>query len=936
MSTTSPIILIDGSSYLFRAYHALPPLITSRGEPTGAVRGVISMIRSLMAEHPKSLILVIFDAKGPTFRHELYQDYKANRSAMPEDLRVQIQPIHELIDAMGLPRLVIDKVEADDVIGTLALQAVALNKQVIISTGDKDMAQLVCPQISLLNTMNNTTLDEEGVRTKFGVNPSQIIDYLALIGDKSDNIPGVEKCGPKTAAKWLAEYDNLDTLVNNADSIKGKVGENLRKSLPTLFLSKQLATIKTDVHLDISLETLPATDPNPEQLRQLYEQLEFNTWLKELDKLAADDAQERASPQSSAGRESVDPESVDPESVKNSTVGNSTVENSTVGRQKKYQVLMTEQAVQDWIQRIKASECFAVDTETTSVKYKQAELVGISLAVTENEAAYIPVAHTTACANEQLSRDWVLSELKPILENPKYKKVGQHIKYDTHIFERYGIQLAGTAYDTMLESYVLNSTATRHDMDSLAAHYLNYETVSFDSIAGKGAKQKTFDQIPLETAGHYACEDADITLRLHHRLHEALSQVSSLQQLYQQVEHPLIAVLQSMESVGTLIDPELLAQHSESLAERIDELEDEAYELAGSEFNLNSPKQLQTLFFEKLGMPILKKTPKGQPSTAEAVLQELALDYPLPAVILEHRTLTKLKNTYTDPLPALINPDTGRVHTSYHQAITSTGRLSSSDPNLQNIPIRSEEGRKIRQAFIAPKGRVLIAADYSQIELRIMAHLSADKGLLAAFSENLDVHRMTAAEIFGIEPDEVSGEQRRQAKAINFGLIYGMSAFGLAKQINVSRAQASDYMQRYFERYPGVLEYMEGIREQAARLGYVETLFGRRLYVPDIHARNAARRQAAERTAINAPMQGTAADIIKKAMINVHQWLNNEHQNAFLLMQVHDELIVEAPQQQADAVMQGLINTMSSAADLNVPLLVEAGVGQCWGEAHAL
>lgn len=911
MSTTSPIILIDGSSYLFRAYHALPPLTTSRGEPTGAVRGVISMIRSLMGEHPTSAILVIFDAKGPTFRHELYKDYKANRPAMPEDLRVQIQPIHDLIDAMGLPRLVIEGVEADDVIGTLALQAVALNKQVIISTGDKDMAQLVCPQISLLNTMNNTKLDEEGVQEKFGVNPSQIIDYLALMGDKSDNIPGVEKCGPKTAAKWLAEYDNLDTLVDNADSIKGKIGENLRKSIPTLFLSKQLATIKTDVPLDFSLESLPQTEPQPQQLKQLYEQLEFKTWLKELDKPAK---------QASSSKESSHSDTLQVQE----------------GSGKDYQLLMSEQAVKDWIQRIKASECFAVDTETTSVKYKEAQLVGISLAVTENEAAYIPVAHTTECAKEQLSRDWVLSELKPLLENPNYKKIGQHIKYDAHIFERYGIKLQGIAYDTMLESYVLNSTATRHDMDSLAAHYLNYETVSFESIAGKGAKQKTFDQIPLKTASYYACEDADITLRLHRCLHEALSQVPNLQKLYQQVEHPLIAVLQSMESVGALIDPELLAQQSESLAERIGELEDEAYALAGGEFNLNSPKQLQALFFEKLGMPILKKTPKGQPSTAEAVLQELALDYPLPAVILEHRTLTKLKNTYTDPLPSLIHPDSGRVHTSYHQAVTSTGRLSSSDPNLQNIPIRSEEGRKIRQAFIAPKGRVLIAADYSQIELRIMAHLSADKGLLAAFSEDLDVHRMTAAEIFGVEPDEVSGEQRRQAKAINFGLIYGMSAFGLAKQINVSRAQANDYMQRYFERYPGVLDYMEGIREQAARLGYVETLFGRRLYVPDIQARNAARRQAAERTAINAPMQGTAADIIKKAMIKVHQWLQTEHKDAFLLMQVHDELIVEAPKQQADAVMQGLIDTMSSAATLNVPLVVEAGIGQCWGEAHGL
>jgi DNA polymerase-1 len=925
MSTeTAPVILIDGSSYLFRAYHALPPLTTSSGQPTGAVRGVISMVRSLIKEYPDSRVIVVFDAKGPTFRNQLYSEYKSNRPPMPDDLRVQIQPIHDLVDAMGLPRLVIEGVEADDVIGTLAHQAETKEQNVIISTGDKDMAQLVNSRVSLLNTMTNTHMDEQGVLTKFGVRPDQIVDYLALVGDKADNIPGVEKCGPKTAVKWLDAYDNLEHLMQNADAIKGKIGEHLRLALDKLPLSKRLARIKTDVELPFALTDLTAHQPDHAALKQLYTRLEFKTWLTELEGI-----HETASKPASISISS----SATPSSATPST---STPSSAMMAESSDYQVLLTKSAVNQWIKRIKERKCFAVDTETTSLKYKEAELVGISLAIEPGEAAYIPVGHQVECAPKQLDREWVLKQLKPVLENVNIQKIGQHIKYDAHIFEGYGITLQGMHFDTMLESYVLHSTATRHDMDSLAAYYLQHETISFVSIAGKGVKQKTFDEIPLEIAAPYACEDADITLRLHQHFAQALAEIPRLKQLYDEIECPLIPILQKMESIGTSIDPALLAEQSEELAEKMDALEQEAYQLAGETFNLGSPKQLQTLFFEKFGMPIIKKTPKGQPSTAEPVLQELALDYELPAVILEYRSLSKLKSTYTDPLPLMINAQTGRIHTSYHQAVTATGRLSSSDPNLQNIPIRSAQGRKIRQAFVAPPGSLLIAADYSQIELRIMAHLSQDAGLLAAFARNLDVHSATAAEIFGVALAQVSGEQRRQAKAINFGLIYGMSAFGLARQIDVSRSAAQSYIDRYFERYPGVHAYMERIRKEASANGYVETLFGRRLYVPEINARNGAKRQAAERTAINAPMQGTAADIIKKAMIAVDHWLTQAHPQAHLLMQVHDELIVEAPKAEAQAVQKGLIEAMSSAAELDVPLLVEAGIGKSWGDAHGL
>lgn len=860
------------------------------------------MIRSLIKTYPDSRIIVVFDAKGPTFRNEMYSEYKANRPPMPDDLRVQIQPIHDLVDAMGLPRLVIEGVEADDVIGTLAVQAEAAKQPVIISTGDKDMAQLVDPHVSLLNTMTDTHMDMDGVVDKFGVRPDQIIDYLALVGDKVDNIPGVEKCGPKTAVKWLAAYDTLESVIEHADEIKGKIGENLRAAIEHLPLSKALATIRTDIDLPFALNDLDAQQANEEQLRALYTELEFKSWISEV----------------SDTDDSIEETSNEPE-----------IETH-------YEVLTTKQSVNDWIKRIKTAKCFAVDTETTSVKYKEAELVGISLAVEPGEAVYIPVAHQPECIEKQLDRDWVLEKLKPVLENTKIQKIGQHIKYDAHIFERYGIEVKGMAFDTMLESYVLNSTATRHDMDSLAAYYLDHETITFEAIAGKGAKQKTFDQISIDEAAPYACEDADITIKLHQKLWAKLEETPRLKTLFETLERPLIPVLQKMESTGALIDPQFLGDLSEELADKMATLEAEAYELAGETFNLGSPKQLQAIFYEKLGMPVLKKTPKGQPSTAEAVLHDLAMDYELPAVILEYRGLSKLKSTYTDPLPAMINSETGRIHTSYHQAVTATGRLSSSDPNLQNIPIRSEQGRKIRQAFIAPKGSVLIAADYSQIELRIMAHLSGDRGLLDAFANDLDVHKATAAEIFGVALDEVSGEQRRKAKAINFGLIYGMSAFGLARQIDVSRGAAQSYIDRYFERYPGVQDYMERARKEAAEQGYVETLFGRRLYVPEINARNMARRQAAERTAINAPMQGTAADIIKAAMIAVDQWLTKEHPNAHLLMQVHDELIVECPKKDAKIIQAGLVKAMSEAAKLDVPLLVEAGVGQSWGDAHGL
>ncbi|MCM0614327.1 DNA polymerase I [Marinobacter sediminum] len=903
---TPPVVLVDGSSYLFRAYHALPPLTTSKNHPTGAIKGVISMIRRLEQDFPGSKMVVVFDAKGKTFRHEMYEEYKANRPPMPEDLACQIEPIHEIVKAMGLPLLTITGVEADDVIGTLANEATSKGIDVVVSTGDKDMAQLVSDHVTLINTMTETSMDRDGVVEKFGVTPEQIIDYLALVGDKVDNIPGVNKCGPKTAVKWLQSYQDLDNLMAHSDEIKGKIGEYLREATETLPLSRDLATIKTDVDLEFGLEDLTLRQQSDDQLLELFKEYEFRNWVAELEngnsKSNTDDTPE---PQSSQPTE------------------------------KRYSVITEQKEFDDWLKRLKQSDLFAFDTETTSLRYSDAEVVGVSFAIEPGEAAYVPLAHDYMGAPDQLNREAVLEQLKPLLEDPKQAKVGQNLKYDKNVLANHGITLEGIAEDTMLESYVLNSVATRHDMDSLAMQYLGEKTITFESIAGKGAKQLTFNQIELEQAGPYAAEDADITLRLHRTLQPLLEQTGKLASVYRDIDLPLVPVLSRMEQRGTLINASTLRKHSQELAERLAELEKEAHEVAGETFNLGSTKQLQAIFYDKMGLPVIKKTPKGAPSTAEPVLQELAHEHELPRLILEHRSLSKLKSTYTDTLPELINHRTGRVHTSYHQAVTATGRLSSSEPNLQNIPIRSEQGRRIRQAFIADKGCKLLAADYSQIELRIMAHLSGDKGLLTAFEKGEDIHKATAAEVFGVSVDNVSGDQRRSAKAINFGLIYGMSAFGLSRQLDVERKVAQQYIDRYFERYPGVLKYMDNIRKQAHEDGFVETLFGRRLYLPEINARNKQMQQAAERTAINAPMQGTAADIIKRAMIEVEDWLTREHADkARMTMQVHDELILEVNEDALSQIREGLVKRMSAAAELDVPLLVEAGVGDNWDEAH--
>ncbi len=912
VNNTAPTILVDGSSYLFRAFHGLPPLVNSKGHPTGAIKGVISMLRRIPQDYPGSNVIVVFDAKGKNFRHELYPDYKANRPPMPDDLRCQIEPIHQMIKAMGLPLLIIPDVEADDVIGVLAKQATENKQDVIISTGDKDMAQLVTEHVTLVNTMTDSVMDIAGVEQKFGVRPDQIIDYLALIGDSVDNIPGVPKCGPKTAVKWLQEYGSLKGIIEHADEIKGKVGENLRESIAFLPLSYELATIKTDVELPLSLADIEHDPVDEQALLALYKEYEFRTWIAELETAVQQGAPAPEAGVSEAGQESEHAANIPQE----------------------YQTVLSKAQLAEWIAQLKASELFAFDTETTSLNYMQAQLVGVSFSVESGKAAYVPFGHDYLDAPEQLDRDWVLAQLKPLLEDPALKKVGQNLKYDKNVLANHGIDLQGIAHDTMLQSYVLNSTANRHDMDTLAATHLGRKTIHFEDIAGKGAKQLTFNQIAVETAASYAAEDAEITLCLHQALFPQLQAIEGLLKVYQEIDLPLVPVLSRIERTGAVVDAHRLGEQSQQLAKRIVELEREAYELAGEEFNLNSPKQLQELFFEKLGLPVIKKTPKGQPSTAEPILQELALEYPLPKVILEHRSLVKLKTTYTDKLPLLINPGTGRIHTSYHQAVTATGRLSSSDPNLQNIPIRSEEGRRIRQAFVAPKGYKLIAADYSQIELRIMAHLSQDKGLLDAFAKGEDVHKATAAEVFDVPLAEVSAEQRRKAKAINFGLIYGMSAFGLAKQIKVERYEAQQYIERYFERYPGVLDYMDRIRAQAHQDGFVETVFGRRLYLPEINARNKMMQQAAERTAINAPMQGTAADIIKKAMLAVDQALADTQLDARMIMQVHDELVVEVAEAQVEQVKSLLIDKMMTAAKLDVPLLVEAGVGDNWDEAH--
>jgi DNA polymerase I len=909
---TPPVVLVDGSSYLFRAYHALPPLMTSKSQPTGAIKGVISMIRKLEQDFPGSKMVVVFDAKGKTFRHDLYEDYKANRPPMPEDLGVQIKPIHEIVRAMGLPLLIVEEVEADDVIGTLANEATSKGIDVVISTGDKDMAQLVSDHVTLINTMTDTRMDREGVVEKFGVRPEQIVDYLALVGDKVDNIPGVNKCGPKTAVKWLQTWDSLDEVIEHADEVKGKIGEYLRDAVDTLPLSYELATIRTDVKLDFGLEDLQLRQQDDAELLELFREYEFRSWINELE--------------NNDGEKATTKQEIDQKTEKQTTAS---------ATERNYSVITDNDTLDRWVERLKNAPLFAFDTETTSLRYMEARLVGVSFAIEPGEAAYVPFGHDYMGAPEQLEPDYVLGLLKPLLEDPKLAKLGQNLKYDKNVLANHDIDLQGIAEDTMLESYVLNSVALRHNMDALALEYLGEQTISFESIAGKGAKQLTFNQIDLEQAGPYAAEDADITLRLHHVLRPRLAETGKLKDVYEKIDLPLVPVLSRMEQRGAMISASTLRQHSQELAERMAELEKEAHEEAGEAFNLGSPKQLQAIFYDKMGLPVIKKTPKGAPSTAEPVLQELAHDHRLPHLILEHRSLSKLKSTYTDTLPELIHHRTGRIHTSYHQAVTATGRLSSSEPNLQNIPVRTEQGRRIRQAFVAPEGCKLVAADYSQIELRIMAHLSGDKGLLSAFEKGEDIHKATAAEVFGVSVNEVSADQRRSAKAINFGLIYGMSAFGLSRQLDVGRNQAQEYIDRYFERYPGVLKYMDRIRKQAHDDGYVETLFGRRLYLPEINARNKQLQQGAERTAINAPMQGSAADIIKLAMLDVEQWLMTNHaDDARMVMQVHDELILEVRESALDTICAGLESRMSAAASLDVPLLVEAGVGNNWDEAH--
>jgi len=923
-SPLSPLILVDGSSYLFRAYHVpyLQALSTASGQPTGAITGVLNMIGSLKKDYPNGNVVVIFDAKGKTFRNDLYPEYKANRPPMPDELRSQIAPLHQIISAMGLPLLVIPGVEADDVIGTLAQQASEQGIETVISTGDKDMAQLVTPHVRLINTMTAVELDEAGVTEKFGVRPDQIIDYLALMGDKVDNIPGVVKCGPKTAVKWLTEHDTLDNVIANADKVKGKIGENLRDALEQLPLSYQLATIKCDVELEQTVEKLRPIEPDVEALTALYQEFELKRLLADLNKNSNNDMNETSV---------IAPTSSNTNVEENNSADVAAVEVSEC----EYDIVFNQSHFNDWLEKLKQSSAFAFDTETTSVDYMKAELVGLSFAVDVGKAAYVPLAHDYLGAPEQLDRDWVLAQLKPLLESSDIKKIGQNLKYDANVLSQYHIKLQGVAFDTMIESYCYNSVATRHNMDALALKYLGYKTVHFEDVAGKGAKQLTFNQIDIDKAGHYAAEDADITLRLHRAIFPALEKSPKQLNVFNDIEMPLMPVLAQMEQTGVLIDCDLLDQQSHSIGQRLDELEIEAHNLAGKSFNLSSPKQLQQILFEELKIPVIKKTPKGAPSTAEEVLQELALDYPLPKVILENRGLSKLKSTYTDKLPLMISDKTGRVHTSYHQAVTATGRLSSTDPNLQNIPIRSEEGRKIRQAFIAPKDYKIVAIDYSQIELRIMAHLSNDKGLVNAFSEGKDIHKATAAEIFAVALDDVTTNQRRSAKAINFGLIYGMSAFGLAKQLNIGRQQAQEYQDKYFQRYPGVLTYMEDTRQQASEQGYVETIFGRRLYLPEIKSKNGMRRKAAERAAINAPMQGTAADIIKKAMLAVATWLNEKNDDRIkMTMQVHDELIFEIHQDIVEETTATLVELMNNAVELSVPLIAEAGMGDNWDEAH--
>ncbi|MGP6381070.1 DNA polymerase I [Yersinia bercovieri] len=926
----NPLILVDGSSYLYRAYHAFPPLTNGSGEPTGAMYGVLNMLRSLLLQYRPSHVAVVFDAKGKTFRDELFAEYKSHRPPMPDDLRSQIEPLHQMVKAMGLPLLVVSGVEADDVIGTLAQEAEKAGHSVLISTGDKDMAQLVTPNITLINTMNNAILGPQEVCEKYGVPPELIIDFLALMGDSSDNIPGVPGVGEKTAQALLQGLGGLDSLFSNLDKIptltfRGAktMSAKLEQNKDVAYLSYKLATIKTDVELDVTCDELTVSPPDDEQLHQLFSRYEFKRWLADVEAGKwLDGKKERPTGQTS-NKAFVAAEPAPAAEV------------TAVLSQESYQTILDEKSLADWIERLKKSEVFAFDTETDGLDTLSSNLIGLSFAVAPGEAAYLPLAHDYLDAPAQLDRDWVLATLKPLLEDEKALKVGQNLKFDQSMLARYGIELRGIAFDTMLESYVLNSVAGRHDMDSLAERYLNHKTITFEEIAGKGKNQLTFNQIALEEAGPYASEDADVTLQLHLVLWPKLQESEGLKRVFQEIEMPLLPILSRIERTGVLIDQNILAAHSKELTIRLDELEKQAHELAEEPFNLASPKQLQVILYEKQKLPILKKTPGGAASTNEEVLAELALDYPLPKVILEYRGLAKLKSTYTDKLPLMINPVSGRVHTSYHQAVTATGRLSSRDPNLQNIPVRNEEGRRIRQAFIAPKGYRIMAADYSQIELRIMAHLSQDEGLLAAFAAGKDIHRATAAEVFGLPLEKVTTEQRRSAKAINFGLIYGMSAFGLARQLNIPRGEAQRYMDLYFERYPGVLEYMERTRKQAADQGYVTTLDGRRLYLPDIHSRNANRRKAAEREAINAPMQGTAADIIKRAMIAVDAWLQQESEPLVrVIMQVHDELVFEVHESVLESAEQKIRELMEQSMQLAVPLKVDVGVGDNWDQAH--
>ncbi|KFF69437.1 DNA polymerase I [Pectobacterium brasiliense] len=923
----NPLILVDGSSYLYRAYHAFPPLTNSAGEATGAMYGVLNMLRSLLLQYQPSHVAVVFDAKGKTFRDELFENYKAHRPPMPEDLREQIEPLHKMVKAMGLPLLAVSGVEADDVIGTLAVQAEKAGKSVLISTGDKDMAQLVTPSVTLINTMNNSILGPQEVCDKYGIPPELIIDFLALMGDASDNIPGVPGVGEKTAQALLQGLGGLDSLYANLDKIAGLSFRGAKTMAPKLeqhkdvaYLSYQLATIKTDVELELSCDQLTVNELDVDELHRLFSRYEFKRWLSDVESGTWMQGKKSSQPVQAASNAVVEQVAEEDNAPTLSADG--------------YVTILDEKTLLDWVERLKQAEVFAFDTETDGLDTLTANLIGLSFAIKPGEAAYLPLAHDYLDAPEQLDRTKVLALFKPLLEDEKLLKIGQNLKFDKGVMQRYDIDLRGIAFDTMLESYVLDSVAGRHDMDSLAERYLSHKTITFEEIAGKGKNQLTFNQIALEQAGPYAAEDADVTLHLHQKLWGKLQPHADLCQVFQTIDMPLVPVLSRIERTGVLIDPAILAEHSKELTIRLAELETQAYELAGEEFNLSSTKQLQGILYEKQKLPILKKTPKGAPSTNEEVLAELALDYPLPKLILEYRGLAKLKSTYTDKLPLMINPATKRVHTSYHQAVTATGRLSSSDPNLQNIPVRNDEGRRIRQAFIAPKGYSIVAADYSQIELRIMAHLSGDKGLLNAFANGLDIHRATASEVFGIALDKVTSEQRRSAKAINFGLIYGMSAFGLSRQLNIPRSESQKYMNLYFERYPGVQDYMERTRQQAAEHGYVSTLDGRRLYLPDIHSRNAMARKGAERAAINAPMQGTAADIIKKAMIAIDDWLQKDTPKVKMIMQVHDELVFEIHDSVIEESISKIKALMEGCMQLNVPLQVDIGTGMNWDEAH--